>query len=149
VDPRDVVAAPLVVLVVLVVVVVAGGSEAASVEALDARRSPIRSHGRAPFRVRSITSRKRAAIPTRLRRPAMSVKTDPDHIDVERRHLDLTCPRCAAATVRYWPDYDEPGDVLFCSGCRHLYELTDRWPGTIAPFEPLADDPAQPPARRS
>jgi hypothetical protein len=59
-------------------------------------------------------------------------------IDVPPCYLDLTCPRCRAATIRYWPAYDEPGDILCCSECASLYELTDGCAGTITPFEPSA-----------
>jgi hypothetical protein len=53
---------------------------------------------------------------------------------VRNRCLDLTCPCCRQATVRYWPDYDETGEILSCSGCHSLYELTDRGAGIIAPL---------------
>ncbi|PYQ05159.1 MAG: hypothetical protein DMF83_16055 [Acidobacteria bacterium] len=53
---------------------------------------------------------------------------------VRNRCLDLPCPCCRQATVRYWPDYDETGEILSCPGCHRLYELTDRGAGIIAPL---------------
>ena len=54
---------------------------------------------------------------------------------VRNRWLDLTCPCCRQATVRYWPGYDEDGEILSCPGCHGLYELTDRGAGIIAPLD--------------
>ena len=54
---------------------------------------------------------------------------------VRERSLNLTCPRCRQATVRYWPGYDEDGEILSCPGCHGLYELTDRGAGIIAPLD--------------
>ena len=50
------------------------------------------------------------------------------------RSVDLRCPRCRALTVRYWPDYDSPGDVLACPTCAALYELSDGRRRTLAPI---------------
>ena len=57
-------------------------------------------------------------------------------VDVRTPFLELTCPRCREASVPYWPVYDEPGDIVSCSACQSLYELTDTRAGKIAPFDP-------------
>jgi ribosomal protein S27E len=64
---------------------------------------------------------------------------------VRSRCLALTCPRCRQATVRYWPDYDETGEILSCPGCHSVYELTDGGAGIIAPLD--AEDGAPRPER--
>jgi ribosomal protein S27E len=63
----------------------------------------------------------------------MDLKTGSN--DVQPGYLDLTCPHCGATTIRYWPAYDAPGDVLSCPRCARLYELTDGGACTIAPFD--------------
>jgi hypothetical protein len=60
----------------------------------------------------------------------MDLKTASD-----TRSVDLRCPRCRAMTVRYWPDYDRPGDVLACPACAGLYELRDARHRRLAPFD--------------
>ena len=72
----------------------------------------------------------------------MDVKTARD-----ARFVDLRCPRCRAMSVRYWPHYDRPGDVLACPACAALFELSDARPHTLAPLDP--DDPhaKRPPER--
>ncbi len=50
-------------------------------------------------------------------------------------YVDLDCPGCRNAAVRYWPEYDDPGELLSCHLCGHLYELIEKRDGTISPVD--------------
>lgn len=63
--------------------------------------------------------------------------------------LDLMCSRCHAMTIRYWPAYDDPGDVLVCPACASLFELTDGAELTLAPIHLDGEGAAAPPHGRT
>ncbi len=55
--------------------------------------------------------------------------------DRRNTYVDLNCAVCRNAAVRYWPEYDDPGELLSCRLCGRLYELIEKRDGAISPVD--------------